>query len=202
MKTIPMTREVFIGRNIPAHATRMVHKATGIEIFYYSESSRHIAAIFAGRKARPVFWHSFMTLQALEQAVKTHLAYAEKRVLDDKARAERPIDVQIGDIFHSTWGYDQANHNFYEVTKIIGSRMVEIREIGTIQEDGGCWGHYRCIPQSGKFIGEPMRKRVQAPWHPDGAPSIRLASYSIATRWGKRIAGVVVGAPENGTNYA
>lgn len=36
---------------------------------------------------------------------------------------------KIGDIFYSSWGYDQTNTNFYQITEKIGSTMLELREI-------------------------------------------------------------------------
>ena len=38
-------------------------------------------------------------------------------------------NVKIGDIFYSSWGYDQTNIDYYMVTKIIGKTFVEIQKI-------------------------------------------------------------------------
>ena len=38
--------------------------------------------------------------------------------------------LQIGSILYASWGYDQTNIDFYEVTKLIGRTTLELRELG------------------------------------------------------------------------
>jgi hypothetical protein len=46
-------------------------------------------------------------------------------------------DIQIGDIFCASWGYDQTNVDFYEVVRKT-AKMIELREIWMwIDEDQG-----------------------------------------------------------------
>ena len=67
---------------------------------------------------------------------------------------------QIGSILYASWGYDQTNIDFYEVTKLIGRTTLELREIGQefISDGSGLSGKTKPIP--GNFIGQPFRKRV------------------------------------------
>lgn len=44
---------------------------------------------------------------------------------------------EIGDILYSSWGYEQTNVNFYQVTKKVGLKMVELREIHNKSTDIG-----------------------------------------------------------------
>jgi hypothetical protein len=86
-------------------------------------------------------------------------------------------NVKLGDIFCCSWGYDQTNVDYYEVTKVMGS-MVEVREIGQQREDTA-WLQGECAPAPGHFIGKPMRKRVNVC---SGTPSIKVYSFAYAYR--------------------
>lgn len=86
--------------------------------------------------------------------------------------------VEVGDIFTSSWGYDQTNVDFYEVVRTT-PKSVEIRAIGTRVAQVDSVGNERVEPAPGKFTGEPMLKRVQRGWK--GGPLLRIASYAIAT---------------------
>lgn len=43
--------------------------------------------------------------------------------------------LELGDILYSSWGYNQTNIDFYQVTKLIGKSMVEIRRLNTESSD-------------------------------------------------------------------
>ncbi len=59
-------------------------------------------------------------------------------------------DIQIGDLFSSSWGYDQTNVDFYEVVRKT-AKMIELREIGSrIEADQG--------PMSGTAYARPEVK--------------------------------------------
>ena len=84
-------------------------------------------------------------------------------------------DLQVGDILHSSWGYDQTNSDFYQVTKVISDKSVEICEIGKRYiEDSFMSG--TSTPVKDSFRGEPFRKLV-------GKYGISLSSYQSASKW-------------------
>lgn len=84
--------------------------------------------------------------------------------------------LKVGDILVSSWGYDQTNIDYYLVTKLLGSAMVEIREIGKKYVDSETTQD-KVMPDVGHITGAPMRKKVG----PQGA--VRLTSYSSAYPW-------------------
>jgi hypothetical protein len=67
----------------------------------------------------------------------------------------QPNKLVVGDILNTCWGYDQTNREFFEVIEVSG-QYVTVREIAQASEttrmDQG-----RCVPQSGSFIGKPLR---------------------------------------------
>lgn len=76
-----------------------------------------------------------------------------------KSQRAKPIGLQVGDVLRSSWGYEQTNIDYYQVTKVIGTQMVEIREIGQQrQETGFMTGD--CAPVLNSFKSAPKRCRV------------------------------------------
>ena len=50
--------------------------------------------------------------------------------------------VHIGDIFYSSWGYDQTNVDFFQVVDLKGKRTAVVQEINAKSELCGDWSGY------------------------------------------------------------
>ena len=37
--------------------------------------------------------------------------------------------VKVGDLFYSSWGYEQTNNNFFQVIELVGASSVRVREV-------------------------------------------------------------------------
>jgi hypothetical protein len=86
--------------------------------------------------------------------------------------------VGIGTILTSSWGYDQTNVDFYEVTGMSKSgKTVTLRGLAKIKTyEGDMTGRARAIP--GKYDDDkPITKKLQ----PGGR--VRLTSYAGAGIW-------------------
>jgi hypothetical protein len=103
-------------------------------------------------------------------------AHKAKRSAEHAAQRAKPIGLVVGDVLRSSWGYDQTNIDYYQVTAVVGAQMVEIREIAQQREETH-WQTGVCVPAPGQFTGEPMRKRVSDYGNRD---SVRIASYASA----------------------
>lgn len=151
----------------------------GFEVYGMTEP-RIVAIAFGGKRSKPDWHYRFQSVerlyQKIEETLKGFMAWEERK---QKQKTERNADhdVKVGDIFRCSWGYDQTNVDHYEVTRVMG-KMVEIREIAQMREETG-FMQGKCVPHAGKYIGEPMRKRVKM--H-SGEPSIAIASYASAYR--------------------
>ena len=85
---------------------------------------------------------------------------------------KEPRNLSVGDVLCCQWGYDQTNVDYYQVVKLIGKTMVEIRKIKAHKvEDMSMQGW--STPICGQFIGEPLRRRANG-------SSVRINSYSYA----------------------
>lgn len=94
--------------------------------------------------------------------------------------------VKVGDVFYSSWGYDQTNVDFYKVVAKTKAR-IKVVAIGKIRDEGesGC-DHVR--PNKTVEGSEVMTKTVRAAsWRSDFDPEVdsffTVSSYASASRW-------------------
>lgn len=80
-------------------------------------------------------WYAKNTPERLELAqiiTKTdNYAQQVKKEEPKKSKAE-PVNkygVKVGDVFESSWGYDQTNVSFFQVIALVGSSSVRVREV-------------------------------------------------------------------------
>ena len=159
----------------------LVPQGTDLEIWTGEVNGVPYAIGYMGKAQKPLFHVRYRNeaerdkdIAEYAEARRTALRFKEKK---QQERREYKHDYEVGAILYSSWGYEQTNIDFYEVTKILGPQMVEIREIGKdfVGDQGG--PQDKVMPDKGNFIGPPMRKRVSV------GGSIRLTSYASAYRW-------------------
>jgi hypothetical protein len=149
----------------------------GFEV-YQSNSPRIVAMAFGGKRTKPDWHFQFKDETRLKAKIEETLqGFMEWNERKAKYKAERtkPHNVQVGDIFRASWGYDQTNIDFYECTKVIGS-TIEICEIAQMSKDNGFMTG-ECVPSQGHYIGKPMRKRVSMS---GDTPSVKIYSFASA----------------------
>lgn len=66
-----------------------------------------------------------------EETVKKALEEAEngKTTKAPKAEKKNKYGVKVGDIFSSSWGYEQTNVDFFQVIALVGECSVRVREV-------------------------------------------------------------------------
>lgn len=151
----------------------------GFEV-YASTSPRIVAMAFGGKRSKPDWHYRFQNLTRLDAKIAETLSGLmswEDRKAKHKAQRSAPHDVKVGDVFRCSWGYDQTNIDFYEVTAVFG-QMVEIREIGQDRQETE-FMQGQCVPLLGSYRGDAMRKKVSMG---SGEPSIRIYSFASAYR--------------------
>ena len=172
------TRELYI----PANAMKIEAKDCAAVFYLYDSPKGPAARAFIGKAIKPSWAFWFRTAAEREQRI----AETIKQAKDSAARkaailAERsqPSKLQIGDILYSSWGYDQTNIDFYQVTRLIGPTTVEIRQIAS--QSSPSEGHSSmagyCTAIKDQFKGEPMVKRVQ------NGSRIKIENYASASPW-------------------
>jgi hypothetical protein len=155
----------------------------GIQI-YYKESPTICGLCFVGRAIKPTWQYRFRNAeQRLAEVTKTFewVNRRAKHKADKKAElAFIKHDVKVGDVFLSSWGYDQTNIDYYEVISVSG-KSATICAIGAISEGNGCALQGVCAPATGKFIGKPFKKLIQYHSATSG-PHIKVCSHRHAWR--------------------
>lgn len=92
-----------------------------------------IGAMFYGKSYKPAWHYRFKNEDELNAYVDKFLANkdaieqskAERR---EQRKLTRDHDIKVGDIFYTSWGYDQTNIDFYEVVAVRGSR-IDMKEL-------------------------------------------------------------------------
>lgn len=105
---------------------------------------------------------------------------------EEKAQAcQAAMDaVQVGDVFYSSWGYDQTNVDWYEVVGRTKA-SVRLRKIGAKRVELGS-GHDRVMPAVGQYLSdaEPKIKRLRAWWsYGSVTVSLNWRSYADLYLW-------------------
>jgi hypothetical protein len=98
-------------------------------------------------------------------------------------------NVKIGDIFVSSWGYDQTNIDFYQVIDRT-AKMVTVREVKTTRERAHDMGSY-VMPVKDAFLdseepfekiyGKPLKRRLKINSY--GEVFFQPKYYSYARPW-------------------
>ena len=88
--------------------------------------------------------------------------------------------INAGDILYSSWGYDQTNIDYYQVTKRSGRRVYLQPLTGEIETDDILAMQGRCVP------GEPKPKQVFYRSVRDGYQGdeyVAITNYELAYKW-------------------
>lgn len=179
-----------VPRYVPKGATKVADKKSAAVAYVYQGQRNTGATYFAviayyGNQTKPLFHYSYKSeVQRNLRVIELFSAWQaiEARKAERKAEAKAAYQnakrtLEVGHVLKSSWGYEQTNVDFYQVTKLVGDRSVEIRKIkGTITEETGAMSG-KCMPLIGEFCGEPMVKRVS----PNGW--VKISDYATASVW-------------------
>jgi hypothetical protein len=146
---------------VPKNATPFDCGDTDAAVFLYDvpglklNGQRALGAIaFHGKANKPDWNYTFKTEERRAACIAEFLArrrsHAEYRA---KKKTERsaPHPLVIGAILHTSWGYDQTNVEYFEVTRIVGPHTVELRELAQERSETGFMSG-KCKPIPGKYL--------------------------------------------------
>ena len=92
-----------------------------------SEAVRNILKSFKFRwNPKKSIWYGFAEQEEIENALN-----GEKTESKAKAKKVQEFDfnVKVGDLFYSSWGYEQTNVTFFQVIELVGKKSVRVREV-------------------------------------------------------------------------
>lgn len=168
----------------PQGAVLVTDKASDGVVYVYDAPNGRVGAIgYHGKATKPDFHHTFRDAAAREAFVRRYFEGRQARAqlqAETKAKARVPSKLQVGHVLVSSWGYEQTNVDWYQVTAVLGAHTVEIRKIGATRVEATGHDQGKCVPLIDQFIGEATRHRVT--WG-DG---VKVRSFARATLWDGR----------------
>lgn len=180
--------ELFMPRSsyLPAEVrdkTPLTPEGTDLAIWSWESDLKgkpgYLAIAFAAKQNKPLWYHFFQTAERREKEIQETIdgrkkTLAMKQKIEDE-RKQFVHDLKVGDILYSSWGYDQTNISWFQVTRVIG-KAIEIREIEGKIIGGFDSPSEKVMPVPNHFVGAPMRKIPQR-------GGVHLNSYSSAYKW-------------------
>lgn len=136
----------------------------GIQVYY--KNTPCISAIcFVGRAVNPTWHYRFKDgQQRINEVTRTFKNVAE-RAEYKAARKAKALEasanhgVKVGDVFRSSWGYDQTNVDYYQVLSVSNKTATFCKIAQLSESDGFLQGN--CVPAPNQFIGKPFKKLIQ-----------------------------------------
>lgn len=192
---------------IPSLGQRIAAKTGTWEAWLYLApvTGRQCLVFYRGNAGKPCCHFSYKSRAAALVALKNYAAEsdaAHAAKLATKAARKSVLakghDLAVGDVVYNSWGYDQTNVDFYQVTAVIGKRTVEVRQLAReIVADGRDCG--QCVPKPNHFVGEAMRKTVDA----YNSVNVLNATFGRASKLEyTEVSGVRLYAPKSFSTYA
>jgi hypothetical protein len=176
---------------IPKGSIKIVPKGLDLEIYLYESGSAPCALVFGGRRNKPDLHVRYGKPERRDAHLREHVENARK-VAEYKAeqqakRAGFKHDYKVGDILHHSWGYDQTQCEFYQVTATTPG-TVTIREVMQKTAPGSEVSHGMAESRlllPGRFLekSEPMTKHPQ--YQQDGPGYVPL-KHGSARLWDGR----------------
>lgn len=163
MSRLTLPREFYIPKGAAAYRPK------GLEavVYFYNDphkQNRPTAKAFSGKKAKPDWFVTFQSeerraayVKNWEDGLRAHQARKEE---ERQAKASYQHTFQVGDILYNSWGYDQTNIDWYEVTAVRGKQIV-IREIAGKVADAPGYSPMSgmTVPCPGQYVGPEITKR-------------------------------------------
>ena len=142
-----LTRELYIPKQYKQKLER-----DGTIVYIIDELE---AKGFGGKRAKPDFYYKFKSAQSMTKYINDYFDGQQQHaevIINRRKEQSAPHTLKIGDILYSSWGYDQTNVDFFQVTGLKGTRGVFVRPLAhDTKQTGFMTG--QVMPVKDKFIG-------------------------------------------------
>lgn len=124
---------------IPKDA-RLVPGPKGGAVYAWTDAGKFYAKAFRGTAAKAEWYYSFRTEEQRQSEIaRFHESLTRRaayKASQDAARKATANPYTVGDIVHTSWGYDQTNVDFFVVTRV-SPGCVWVRKIASDYEATG-----------------------------------------------------------------
>lgn len=177
MRGLHLDRGFYVPKDIEVE--QITPEGTDLDIRAYQQNGVWYGVAFAGKANRPLWNYRFRDRAQLDRKIEEEVAsrksvmeYKQKRL---EERRSFKHSLKVGDILYSSWGYDQTNIDFFQVTAV-GEKSVKIREIGK-RNVGSHGTEESVVAIKDHFTGPEEIKMVRQ------GNSVRINSFSSAYPW-------------------
>ena len=108
-------------------------------------------------------WYGYRTEEEVRAAIDGKPAADSKPAPKaKKAEAVNKYGVKVGDIFRTSWGYEQTNNQFFQVVALVGAESVRVREVylPLIESEAVSWASEDRVFQIVRDILPPADRSV------------------------------------------
>ena len=184
--------QIEISKNMFPATFKLEEKAELKVVTFTDNQQRPCARIWKGRQSKPIYAFYFDSEEHRTSFINQKVALSQDQLdFKNAKKAERDNfvpTVKVGDIFCSSWGYEQTNVGFYQVLEKPSKHFVIVRELcqdivnGTL-DDGGM--SCKVTTRKDKFIEKslPTKYKVAKYGNEQG---IRIHRSETATIWNGR----------------
>jgi hypothetical protein len=137
----------------------MVPEGTDLAIWTWEVSGVPYGIAFAGKANKPLWNYRFRDESQRQHRIDETIRGRKSVIEEKQKRLQKQRDYQhpykVGDIFNTSWGYDQTNVDFYEVVEVRG-KMLFLREVGKVvarEEHGADY----VVPSKGHYVGGTIK---------------------------------------------
>jgi len=124
-----------VARYIPAGARAVKSRKAEAVVYVHERNGVPFAIAYAFKRGKPEW--NFRFRNEADRAKRIELFFkgieaAEVYLAEQKARAKelaKPGNVKVGQVFVSSWGYDQTNVDFYEIVALKGAASAMVVKI-------------------------------------------------------------------------
>lgn len=141
-----------------------VPPGTDLEIWTWEKLGKIYGIAFAGKANKPLWHWSFPTearrQQEIDATIQRRKEHFAEKARKQTLRKEFQHGLESGTMLYNSWGYDQTQVDWFQVTKLVG-KQVEVRPVGSkiVRESGN---QDYVVPVPNHFTGPPLRKTPQS----------------------------------------
>ena len=170
------------------------NQGTNLEIVTWDSDGIQYGMAFDGKSSKPLWRYRFRNEYERERRIAVTIEDAKDRMIRKNQRVEQrrtersqfQHSLKMGDILVTSWGYDQTNIDYFQVTAV-GEKSVKIRELNK-KLVGQSGQDDVVMPATNSFKGPEMLKIVGL------NNSVKVYSFAWAHLWD--------GKPDEETNSA
>lgn len=173
-----MTVDRTAQRWIPTGSTRVASKKSPAVAYLFAWAGHPAAVGYFGKAGKPAFHNRFRSVEQrathIAQWFRNMDAWQQRQTDRRTERNATGRGLSVGDVLVCSWGYDQTNIEYFEVTALVGSTMVEYRPIAC-ETTETAYMQGESVPLPGHYTGEAKRAVARV-------GRIRIYSFASAYR--------------------